>query len=228
MSDDRKARVIAARAKLRKRFLDRLADEPSDVPVPQGSGALNAHGMPELPVGQVRTEKWPVLDLGIHPEVPLDRWSLIVDGAVEKPIELSWQTFNALPRADDVSDFHCVTTWSKLRMNWTGVRVSDVLALAMPVAEARHVMCYAHDNYTTNVALREVLRDDVLLVHTYEGKPLSREHGGPVRMITPRLYAWKGAKWINRLEVMVEDRPGFWEQRGYSNTARPWLNDRYS
>ena len=228
MNDQRQRRIIEARERLRKRFLARQVPAPSMDGSPQGTGPINAHGMPELPVGQFRTEKWPVLDLGIHPDVSTDDWGLVVDGAVEAPLELDWHAFMDLPQVEDVSDFHCVTTWSKLGMRWTGVRVSDVLALAMPLSNASHVMCYAHDKYTTNVALEDVLLDDVLLVHAYEGAPLPREHGGPVRMITPRLYAWKGAKWINRIEVMIGDRLGFWENRGYSNTARPWLNDRYS
>ena len=228
MTDDYRARVLHARAKLRARFLAKRGPCETSEGVPQGSGPPNAHGMPELPVGQVRTEKWPVLDLGIHPEVSRQDWQLLIDGAVEQQTNLDWPRFASLPETEDISDFHCVTTWSKLGMHWRGVRVSDVLALAMPIQEASHVMCHAYDGYTTNVAIDELLRDDVLLVHTYQDQPLTREHGGPVRMITPRLYAWKGAKWINRLEVMVGDRPGFWEQRGYSNTANPWLNDRYS
>ena len=134
----------------------------------------------------------------------------------------------ALEQVDDISDFHCVTTWSRMDLSWRGVLVSTVLALAEPLEEANHLMCYAYDGYTTNVSMTEALKNDVLLVYEAEGKPLTREHGGPVRMITPQLYAWKGAKWINRIELMTEDRKGFWEQRGYSNTAYPWKNDRYS
>ena len=188
---------------------------------------VNRHGMPQLPVGQVYTRKWPVLDLGILPEVSQEEWRLSIDGSVQSPLSLTWSEMMALNQVDDTSDFHCVTTWSKIDMNWRGVRVSTLLALADPLEEATHVMCHAYDGYTTNVALEELLKDDVLLVHTYEGEPLPREHGGPARVITPQLYAWKGAKWINRFELITVDRPGFWEERGYSDTAHPWRDDRY-
>jgi len=121
-----------------------------------------------------------------------------------------------------------VTTWSKLDVKWKGVALATVAALARPRPDATHVVMYGSDGYTTNLPLEEALKDDVLLVHTAEGKPLPREHGGPVRMITPQLYAWKGSKWIKRIEFLTHDRPGFWETRGYSNTAHPWRDDRYS
>ena len=127
-----------------------------------------------------------------------------------------------------MSDFHCVTTWSKFDIAWQGVRVSELLARALPHDDARYVMCHAYDGYTTNLELVECLKPDVLLVHSANGRPLPTEHGGPVRMITPQLYAWKGAKWISRLELMTENRLGFWEERGYSSGAHPWREDRYS
>jgi DMSO/TMAO reductase YedYZ molybdopterin-dependent catalytic subunit len=111
---------------------------------------------------------------------------------------------------------------------WKGVQFSTVAALVRPLPSAIHVMIHGYDGYTTNLPLEEALKDDVLLVHTVNGQPLPREHGGPVRMITPQLYAWKGAKWIKRIEFLTEDRKGFWELRGYSNTAHPWRDDRYS
>ena len=195
---------------------------------PQGSGAPNRHGMPKLPVGQHLTKSWPVLDLGIQPEVRLEEWALALDGAVEEPVRLDWAAFQALPQVEDHSDFHCVTTWSLMDSVWGGMQFSTVAALVRPRPEATHVMTYAYDGYTTNLPLEEALKDDVLLVHAWNGKPLPREHGGPVRMITPQLYAWKGAKWINRIEFLTQDRKGFWEVRGYSNSAHPWRDDRYS
>jgi DMSO/TMAO reductase YedYZ molybdopterin-dependent catalytic subunit len=183
--------------------------------------------MPKLPIGQTETTKWPVLDLGHQPSVRLEDWQLAVDGACEAPFVLSWQEFMALEQAHDTSDFHCVTAWSRMDLRWVGVRFSDLAALAMPHADASHVLCHAYDGYTTNLPLEEALKPDVLLVHRVNGAPLPVEHGGPVRMITPELYAWKGAKWIRRIEFLVGDRPGFWEERGYSNSARPWENDRY-
>ncbi len=123
---------------------------------------------------------------------------------------------------------HCVTAWSKLDMRWKGVRFSTLVALAEPLDSATHLMTYGADGYTTNLPLEEALKDDVLLVHTYDGAPLAHDHGGPVRMITPQLYAWKGAKWITGVRFLTQDARGFWEQRGYSRTAHPWRNDRYS
>jgi DMSO/TMAO reductase YedYZ molybdopterin-dependent catalytic subunit len=201
---------------------------------PQGSGPENRHGMPRLPVGQREVKNWPVLDLGEVPEIDLAAWRLEVDGRVAAPAVYDWDAFMALPQVDDVSDFHCVTGWSRMDNHWRGVRFAEVAARARPLPEARHVLVTAYDHepgsgapYTTNLPLDEAMLDDVLLVHTWEGHPLPREHGGPVRMITPELYAWKGAKWIRRITFLAEDHPGFWEVRGYSNTAYPWFDDRY-
>jgi len=222
-------RVVEARMKLKGRFEEKIRQTPSVADArPLGSGNSNRHGMPVLPVGQTITKKWPVLDLGIQPDINLNSWQLVVDGAVEHPLTLNWTDFMALPQIADTSDFHCVTTWSKLNMNWKGVRLLDLAALAQPKETATHILCYGYDDYTTNVSLEEALKPDVLLVHTVEGQALPREHGGPVRMITPQLYAWKGSKWINRVTFLTENKRGFWEERGYSNTAYPWRNDRYS
>ena len=202
---------------------------------PEGRGPANRHGMPRLPVGQHEVKNWPVLDLGEQPDVATKNWTLEVGGLVENPVTLDWAAFLALPQVDDVSDFHCVTTWSRYDNHWRGVRFRTIAELVVPRDEARHVLCTGYDvmpgtfiPYTTNLPLARAIEDDVLLVHTWEGRPLPREHGGPVRMITPKLYAWKGAKWIRRIDFLAEDRKGFWEIRGYSNTAEPWLNDRYA
>jgi DMSO/TMAO reductase YedYZ molybdopterin-dependent catalytic subunit len=229
MPDDKESRIVEARLKLRQRFLDKMKETPGAADArPQGSGPPNRHGMPRLPAGQTLTQGWPVLDLGRQPEVKLSQWELIVDGAVEEPRRFSWKEFVELPQTKDVSDFHCVTTWSKMDVPWEGVQLATVIALARPTPDASHVMTHAYDGYTTNLPLEEALKDDVLLVHTAEGRPLPAEHGGPVRIITPQLYAWKGAKWIHRIELLTRDRLGYWELRGYSNTAHPWRNDRYS
>lgn len=226
---EREARILEARARLRERFLEKMKGTPARKDSrPLGSGAPNRHGMPAVPVGQTVTTGWPVLDLGRQPEVPLDRWELLVDGAVEEPRRFSWEEFLALPQVDDVSDFHCVTTWSKLDVPWRGVQLATAIAAARPRPDATHVLTHSYDGYTTNLPLEEALKEDVLLAHHALGKPLPVEHGGPVRVITPQLYAWKGAKWIHRIELLTSDRPGFWEVRGYSNTAHPWRNDRYS
>jgi DMSO/TMAO reductase YedYZ molybdopterin-dependent catalytic subunit len=202
---------------------------------PEGSGPPNRDGMPKLPVGQHEVKNWPVLDLGEVPDVPLDTWKLEVGGRVDNPLTLDWQAFLSLPQVDDVSDFHCVTTWSRFNNHWRGVRFKAIAEAAVPRDEARFVLCTGYDfmpgsyiPYTTNLPLARAIEDDVLLVHTWEGRPLPREHGGPCRMITPKLYAWKGAKWLRKIEFLADDQRGFWEVRGYSNSAEPWFDDRYA
>ena len=202
---------------------------------PEGRGPLNRHGMPKLPVGQHEVSNWPVLDLGEQPNIPLDQWRLEVGGHVGNPVTFTWERFMALPQVEDVSDFHCVTTWSRYDNHWRGVRFRTIAELAVPDDDVRFVLCTGYDfmpgtpvPYTTNLPIERAIEDDVLLVHTWEGTPLPREHGGPCRMITPKLYAWKGAKWIRKIEFLGEDQKGFWEVRGYSNTAEPWFDDRYA
>lgn len=222
-------RIIAARLRLRERFQNKIAQSPAiSDPSPQGSGPTNRHGMPAIPVGQHETKGWPVLDLGIVPQVSKEDWELVVDGACQNPVKLDWEAIMALPQVKDTSDFHCVTSWSKLNLQWEGVSFADIAALAQVDDDARYVMAHGYDGYTTNFELAEAMKPDVLLVHTYEGAPLAREHGGPLRMITPQLYAWKGSKWICKITFMREDKLGFWEERGYSSSAHPWRNDRYS
>ncbi len=222
-------RIIEARMKLKARFEEKIKSTPSiSDEKPLGKGPINRHGMPQIPAGQTLTEKWPVLDLGYHPDVNLDRWRLTIDGEVENPVVLNWNDFMDLPQTKDTSDFHCVTTWSKLDMAWEGVSLLDLAALVQPKESATHILCYGYDTYTTNVSIEEALKPDVLLAHTVYGEPLPKEHGGPVRMITPQLYAWKGSKWIKRIQFLNKNQLGFWEERGYSNTAFPWRNDRYS
>jgi len=202
---------------------------------PEGSVPRNRHGMPQLPVGQHIVKNWPILDLGEQPDVSLDTWKLEVTGLVENPYTLTWDEFLSMPQTDDVSDFHCVTTWSRFNNHWRGVAFSAIAERAVPKPEAKFVLCTGYDfmpgsyvPYTVNVPLARALDADVLLVHTWEGQPLPREHGGPCRMITPKLYAWKGAKWIRKIEFLAADKKGFWEVRGYSNSAEPWFNDRYA
>jgi DMSO/TMAO reductase YedYZ molybdopterin-dependent catalytic subunit len=202
---------------------------------PAGSGPVNRHGMPKLPAGQRQVPNWPVLDLGDTPNVSLADWRLEVTGACANPVTLDWAAFLALPQVEDVSDFHCVTTWSRMDNRWAGVRFRTIAELAVPLDTARFVLCHGYDHmpgtripYTVNLPLARAVEEDVLLVHTWEGQPLPREHGGPCRMITPKLYAWKGVKWIRKIEFLEHEQLGFWEQRGYSNTAEPWFDDRYS
>jgi DMSO/TMAO reductase YedYZ molybdopterin-dependent catalytic subunit len=228
----------------RRRYVERMRAlanarpplaELAGQPAARGSGPPNRHGLPKLPPRQRAVRNWPVLDLGDLPRIRREDWRLELAGLVENPVTLDWRAFMELPQVEDESDFHCVTTWSRMDNRWTGVRFAALAELAVPREAARFVATTGYDvapgtdvPYTTNLALEEALSPDVLLVHAWEGRPLPVEHGGPVRMITPRLYAWKGAKWIRRIEFLADDRPGFWELRGYSNGARPWIEERYA
>ena len=237
MTDDLKPDLVARRQAYIQRqiALDKGVNVKFRGQRPEGTGPKNRDGWPRLPVGQHEVKNWPVLDLGEHPQIALADWRLEVGGHVEHPFTLTWHDFLALPQVDDVSDFHCVTTWSRYANHWEGVRFATIAERAVPRGDAAHVLCTGYDvepgsgePYTTNLPLARAVEDDVLLVHTWEGRPLPREHGGPCRMITPKLYAWKGAKWIRRIEFLAGDHKGFWEVRGYSNSAEPWFNDRYS
>lgn len=181
-----------------------------------------------LPPGQKLTAGFPVLDLGVQPDIPLTDWRLKIDGLVDQPLQLTWEAFNALPQVEDVSDFHCVTTWSKYDCRWGGVAFTTLYELARPKPEARFVYFTSYDGYSTNVSLDKCLDDDVLIATSFDGAPVTREHGGPARVIIPKLYAWKGAKFVNGIVFLAEDKLGFWEVRGYSNTADPWTEDRYA
>ncbi len=181
-----------------------------------------------LPPGQRLVQNWPVLDLGVQPHIPLERWALKVDGLVGNPVTFDWESFSKLKQTESVSDIHCVTTWSRYDNRWKGVTAFDLIALVKPMQAARHVIFHSYDNYTTNLPLHEFADDDVLLATHWEGSPITREHGGPVRIIVPKLYLWKSAKWVKRIEFSDQDRPGFWEVRGYHNHGDPWDEERYS
>ncbi len=180
-----------------------------------------------LPPGQRLVKDWPVLDLGVQPEVTEAKFFLDINGAVENPLHLKLAEVMALPMEEQVSDMHCVTAWSRYDNHWKGIPSRTVIELARPLASARHVIFHAHDGYTTNVTLEQFAEPDVFLVHEWEGKPIERVHGGPVRVLMPKLYLWKSAKWVNRIEFTTTDRPGFWERNGYNNNADPWLEERY-
>ena len=180
-----------------------------------------------IPPGQYLTDRFPVLTVGPNPKYDLAAWDFTVFGEVEREVRLSWDELNALPRHDVTLDIHCVTRWSKLDTTWTGVRVKDVLDRAGLKPSATHVMAYSDGGYTTNVPLDAVLDDDALLAHSYEGKPLEHDHGAPLRLIVPKRYFWKSAKFLRKLEVMSQDRMGFWELNGYHNDADPWQEQRH-
>ena len=181
-----------------------------------------------LPNGQRQVTNFPVLDLGVKPDVAADRWELKIGGHVENPVTLKWADFLALPQCKDVSDFHCVTTWSQFDRAWAGGAFFTLAELVKPKASATHVFFKSYDGYSTHHPLDVLLDDDVLIVHSWNGAPLPVEHGGLARAIVPKRYAWKGAKWIREITFMDRDLLGFWEVRGYSNTADPWTEDRFS
>lgn len=181
-----------------------------------------------LPPGQTLTTGFPVLDLGIQPEVPLSEWTLTIDGEVASPVKLSWEDFGGLPQVQDVSDFHCVTTWSKFDCRWGGVAFTTLAERVQPNAAARFVYFTSYDGYSTNAPIEACLDDDVLVATHFEGTPLPRAHGGPARVVIPKLYAWKGAKFVKTITFLKDDKLGFWEVRGYSNRADPWKEERYA
>jgi DMSO/TMAO reductase YedYZ molybdopterin-dependent catalytic subunit len=180
-----------------------------------------------LPPGQDLVKSWPVLDLGVHPNVPAKDWTLQIGGKVVRPVSWGFDDLKAQPQAHSVSDIHCVTRWSRYDNNWDGVSLRQVMAAVEPLPEARFVLIKSYDGYTTNLPVAALEDDDVLLVHAWEGKPLTREHGGPVRLVVPKLYFWKSAKWIRSLWFSDTDAKGFWESRGYHNEGDPWQEQRY-
>lgn len=188
---------------------------------------VNYFGKAILPPGQYKTEKFPILTYGDAPAVSKESWRLRVWGLVE-PQEWTWDEFMKLPQSKLKADFHCVTHWSRFGDVWEGVMFSDMMKVLSVKAEARYVMQHAFGGYTTNLPLKSMLDEDVMFVHTVNGSALEPDHGGPMRVFTPRRYAWKGAKWINGLEFLAKDKPGFWEVNGYSNTADPWKEERFS
>jgi DMSO/TMAO reductase YedYZ molybdopterin-dependent catalytic subunit len=181
-----------------------------------------------LPPGQHLVRDWPVLDLGEQPEIARDDWRLTIDGAVEHPAMWTWEAFLSQPQTESVSDIHCVTTWSRYDNRWTGMATRDLLDAVVPRPEARFVMLHSYDEYTTNLTLEDFATSDALLAHSWEGAPLTREHGGPVRLIVPHLYFWKSAKWLQRIEFRARDERGLWEANGYHNRGDPWQEQRYS
>jgi DMSO/TMAO reductase YedYZ molybdopterin-dependent catalytic subunit len=183
---------------------------------------------PRLPPGQIRTDKWPVLHYGSVPEVDLDHWDLRVYGEVEHPQRWTWQEFKTLPRVRVESDIHCVTRWSRYDNLWEGVSIREVLRRAGVKPAAAFAVAHAEQGFTANLPLKELDQDDVLLADTHDGAPLSREHGWPLRLVVPRRYFWKSAKWIRALELVPKDQPGFWERNGYHNDADPWKEERFS
>jgi len=181
-----------------------------------------------IPPGQYKTDKFPVLHYGSVPSTRLETWDFRVLGDVDSPLRLTWAEFKALPRKTVTTDIHCVTRWTKLDTTWEGVPIQEILRLAGVRPAATHVVEHAEQGYTTNLPLSVLDDDDVLLADTFDGKPLELEHGWPLRLVVPKRYFWKSAKWLRGLEFLDHDQLGFWERYGYSNDADPWKEERYS
>jgi len=185
-------------------------------------------GEDRLPPGQRETSKFPVLSKSGTPTWDPDTWEFSVTGAVENPLSLSWAEFRDLPSETQQQDFHCVTGWSKFDCTFTGVPLPELAERAGVRDDVVHVMFTALDDYTTDLPLEDCLREEVLFAWDFDGEPLPRDHGGPLRVVTPHRYAYKGAKWVNGIEFLTEPELGYWERRGYSETANPWKEERYS
>ena len=181
-----------------------------------------------VPPGQTLTTNFPVLSFGATPRFNPEKWDFRVVGVVEKPLLFNYQQFRALPQTKLVADFHCVTTWSRLDNIWEGVAVKDLMTLVKLAPSASHVVIHCDGGYTTNLPLETFLDDDVILAHRHDGRDLEPDHGWPLRLVVPKLYAWKSAKWVRAIEFADQDRRGFWEVRGYHNHADPWKEERYS
>lgn len=224
MTEDLPDRDIRLLGKIRDKLISRKQDWARDGRLLTGETAPHDQ---RLPPGQRQVTDWPVLDLGVQPDIPLDRFRLAIDGVVDNPVLLDWDALMALPQEDSVSDMHCVTQWSRFDNHWRGVPVSAILDLVRPRPSATHVLFESHDGYTTNLTIEQFAGDDCYLVHGWEGRPISRQHGGPLRILVPRYYLWKSAKWVKRITFADSDHRGFWETRGYNNNADPWLEERY-
>jgi DMSO/TMAO reductase YedYZ molybdopterin-dependent catalytic subunit len=181
-----------------------------------------------VPPGQVLTDKFPVLSYGPTPRFDPRKWDFRILGEVEEPIRLDYGQFRALPQSRQVSDFHCVTSWSRLDNVWEGVKVRDLMKLVRLKPSARFVVVHCEGGYTTNLPMDEFMEEDVMLAYRHDGKDLEPDHGFPLRLVVPKLYGWKSAKWVRAIEFSAEDRRGFWEVRGYHNHADPWAEERYS
>ena len=182
----------------------------------------------KLPPNQRSIKDFPVLDLGIYPKIDMKSWRFTVDGDIDNPFSLRWDEFMALPKVELVTDFHCVTGWSRFDNKWEGVLFKTIAEKAKPKPSVKHIYLESSDGYSTNMPLEVAMDDDVLLAFGFEEKPLEYEHGGPLRLIVPKKYAYKSAKWVIKVTFLAQEKLGYWELRGYSNSADPWKEERYS
>ena len=181
-----------------------------------------------LPPGQSLTLKWPVLHEGGVPSFDPKTWDFRVTGLVEKPLRLTWEEFSRLPMKEVTADMHCVTRWSRFDVRWEGVPFSELMKLVELKPGAKFVMALGENGYTTNIPLADLMQQDTLFALKENDEPLPPEHGYPVRLVVPHLYAWKSAKWVRSIEFMAQDAPGFWEQNGYHIYGDPFKEQRYS
>lgn len=182
-----------------------------------------------LPPGQYVTDKWPVLHYGGVPRIPKEKWTLRVLGLIDQePSTLTWEDLMALPQTKMTEDIHCVTRWSRLGVQFEGVLFIDFVKLVRLGPDVTHAMIQAEQGFAANVSLDDLVRPNVMFAHRADGKDLEPEHGGPVRLVVPHLYFWKSAKWVNGVQFMNRDRPGFWESYGYHMRGDPWVEERYS
>jgi DMSO/TMAO reductase YedYZ molybdopterin-dependent catalytic subunit len=179
-----------------------------------------------LPPGQSLTLKWPVLHYGNVPRFDPQTWRLRCWGRIQSPLELMWAEFSALPQYEHISDFHCVTRWSRFDNRWSGIAMQTILGRVQPQPDASHVLVHAPEGFTANVPLADLQREGVLIATQHDGQPLTPEHGAPARLIVPHLYAWKAVKWINGLEFLSHDEAGFWEKNGYHMYGDPYREQR--
>jgi DMSO/TMAO reductase YedYZ molybdopterin-dependent catalytic subunit len=200
--------------------------QPSTADLPKifSSDTLRAERVPR---GQVKTTRWPVLHAGSTPRVDLATWDLKLFGAVEEPKAWRWEEFRALPSSIVAADMHCVTRWSRLDNAWEGVTVIELMKDVALKPEARFALIHGEHGYTTNLPIADFLGEDCLFAWSHDGRPLEPDHGWPLRLVVPRLYAWKSAKWVRGVEFLEEDRPGFWEQNGYHHHGDPWSEERF-
>jgi DMSO/TMAO reductase YedYZ molybdopterin-dependent catalytic subunit len=181
-----------------------------------------------LPPGQSLTLKWPVLHMRDVPPFDPKKWDFRIGGLVEKPLRLSWNEFTRLPMKEVTADMHCVTRWSRFDVRWEGVPFEEVAKLAQPKPEAKFVMVLAEQDYTSNVPLADLMRPTTIFALRHNGEPLPPDHGYPIRLVVPHLYAWKSVKWVRGLDFMAEDAPGFWEENGYHMYGDPFREERFS
>jgi len=193
-----------------------------------GGRGMDAEQAKRLPPGQYLTEKFPVLHYGSVPKTDLAGWDLHVWGEVDSPFRIRWDEFRMLPRARVTTDIHCVTRWSKFDTAWEGVPIRAILEMAQARPNATHAVAHCEQGYTTNMPLDVLDDEDVLLADMFDGRPLEPDHGYPLRLLVPKRYFWKSAKWLRGIELLDHDQLGFWERYGYSNSADPWQEERFS